>query len=377
MRVPFAVNSSFWEHSIWGMAMRDGIERELKRKHLDADYIIAGDDPAADFASVDFDVYFAKDAPRLVVVIGSSKAWLRRVYAYFKERGIELLLVCNQPPSELVTRGVIRTDYRAGVELLMRHFADCGCTRTALYGYFPDSSTDESKLRFYREFSETEAVFYNSDNLDDCYKQFASRMEEFDSVLCVNDIAALSLVNHLRRDGISVPERLQIACFSTTKLTEMYSPSITSLVMAYETIGQQSVSSFAYLSKCDPRARITIDVSGELVVRESTRPRRELESRPTKVDVQSSHSSFFEDSEVTDFSNLSRLIESCDEYDLDIIGRCLAGKSTAQIAAELSFSPESIRYRIRALARGIGFDNRDELVAFIRGNHFRSAIWDE
>lgn len=377
MLIPFIINRSFWNHSIWGMAMREGLERELRRKRCEGVYIIGNENPIEDFAGIDLNEYFKNGTPHIVVVIGTSKTWLRRVYDYLNQRGIEVLLICNQPPPELMARGVIKTDYRAGVEILMRHFSDCGCTKTALYGYFMDSSTDESKLKYYREFAQNEAVFYNSDNLDTCYNQFITCVDKFDSVLCVNDIAALSLVNHLKRDNIPIPERLQIACFSTSKLPEMYKPSITSLVMAYEVIGQQAVSSFAYLAKCDWRARICVDISGELVVRESTCPLNKVESRPVKPDTNSSRNSFFKDDEVTDFSNLNRLVESCDKYDLEIISRCLDGQSTERIASELSFSQESIRYRIRCLAKVLGYDNKAGLIEYLRNNHFRSAIWDE
>ncbi len=372
----FIVSDHFWNHSAWGAEIRGGIDYELRKKRYQAVYLVSRDQPQKELEDFELDSYFTDGKPRVVCVIGSSKSWLKDVCRYLDQRNIEVLLICHSPLKEPLTRGSIMNDYHSGVEQLISHLRDCGCTKTALYGYYPDSLTDELKLSAYREHFGDRSVFQNVGSLEACYRQFRKQLEKFDSVLCVNDITALSLANYLRRDGIAIPDRIQLACFSSSKLPQLYKPSITSIVMNYHLIGRQTVSAYSYIMRGNSKIRLNIEVPGELVLRDSTRPVSKSTSLSGRTAVSPApHPNFFKDSEVNDFSRLNLLIGACDKYDLEIIGRYLANQSTAQIAEALCYSQESIRYRIRCLANIIGLDS-SVLIEYIRSNQFSSAIWE-
>ena len=63
---------------------------------------------------------------------------------------------------------------------------------------------------------------------------------EFDSVICVNGEAAVALAKNLTRDGIRIPEDIQIITFGGTELTATCTPKLTVMGVGGDLIGQQA-----------------------------------------------------------------------------------------------------------------------------------------
>ncbi len=371
MRIPMVISRNFWVNSIWGTATRTGVENELKRKKYEPFYIY--DD---EYRSFDFEAFFKNDGNRLVLVIGSSKHWISETYDFLKKQNIETLVVCNKPPRGIDPRGIIKIDYESGTDMLIRHFLECGCTGTALYGYYHDSTTDETKRIAYEKLSDSYAVFENREGLDECYNRLKEQLDSFDSVLCVNDICAVSLVDKLIRDGIKVPNDIQVACFGSSSLSELFTPAITHITMTHEDIGNQAVSAYVYMChRAGKNIKLQIEISGEIVQGDTTKPSPKISANKSHTEPDTDKKrNFFNDREITDFSELNNLLENCDRDDIAIIKKSLEGKTSQTIAGELSFSVESVRYRKKQIAKLLNFNDFSELIAYIRGNRFGSVL---
>ena len=317
----------------------------------------------------------------MVVLIGTSPSWIPEVLDYLTVHDIDVLLVSYQPPENAPVRGVVRIDYVSGVDILLRHLAECGCRRPALYGCFTNSSADSIKRRaFIENTSQPETIEYadifeNHTGLARCYEDFRPRACEFDSVLCVNDIAAASLINRLRTDRIHVPEDLQVVCFGSSEISRLYRPSITSLALKNAELGRQAVSAFAYLSKAERNVSVSVRVGGSLIVRESTHSDGIILSDMfAHISKHPLNSSFYEDDEVKAFTTLENILTSCDELDISILRNILIDETTEHIAEKLSLASETVRYRVRRILQNAGMKSRSELLAYIRGNNFGGVI---
>ena len=371
MKIPFIIEPGYGSSALWTPAIRAGIDSELSRKKYGS-LFIAHDNIDADELLSCFD----DDARKLAVLIGTSPSFVPEMIDRLAKLGVGVLLVSYQPPENVPVRGVVRTDYVAGVDTLIRHLFACGCKKPALYAGFTNSSTDIVKRRAYLEHAALDGfepiTIDNDDGLVSCFEKLSARLSDIDSLISVNDIAAVSVVNRLGELGIRVPDDIQVASFGGSEVSRLYSPAITVLEMPNFELGRQVVNAFAYLSRSSGEVSLSVRVAGDLVVRETTRPL--AESLPRRRLRAPGSSSFYDDSEVKEIERLERLLSVCDPTDRKLIGEMLAGGTTEQAAGLFSIAPETIRYRMRKITQSAGFDSRAEMLAFIKKNRFGSVF---
>lgn len=375
--VPVIIEPIYDVKSIWCAETRAGLERELSRKK----YSLLEID-SSDYQSFDY-----QKLPRtrtnelLVVLIGTSPRWVSQALNFFSATRIDVLLVSCQPPDNAQVRGVVRIDYAAGIEQLLEHLTGCGCKYPALYGCFADSSADLIKRRCFCEqlarLSQTPAsVFENHGSLAECAKNFITHIHDFDSVVCANDIAAASLIQHMSLAGISVPDDIQVVCFGSSEISRLYSPSITALTLDNAEVGRQTVSTYAYLAKTHGDVSISVRVRGKLIVRESSRvsgsraPAVRQSAKREQIDT----TGFYSDNEVQAFTRLELILLGCDELDREILRQIYLCTTTETIAERLSLAVETVRYRIRRILTNASLKSRGELIDFIKNNGFGSVI---
>lgn len=366
MRIPVITEPNYGASSIWCAETLAGIRAELARKKYTAVEIDGG-------SLADYD--FAAEKIQMVVLIGSSPSFIPGALELLKAKGVDVVLVSFQPPEFLSVRGVLRVDYTEGVRMLLHHFEECGCSCIALYGSFSNSSADRLKRHEYLKCTGG-VCFDNRGSLADCYTAFYPQRKNFDAVLCVNDIAAASLIHHLQQDGIRVPEELQIACFGSSRIASLSKPSLTSLTLECDELGKQAVSIYAYLQKSAPSVSVSVRISGRLIVRETTilTDGYHAHIEPLHTAEDGSEPNFYDDKEVIAFTLLENLLLNCDELDKRILSGQLAGMTTEELAESLNLALESVRYRVRRLLSHTGMKTRGELLKFLCENHFGDVL---
>ncbi len=367
MRIPFIIEPDYGSYPVWTPAIRAGIDSELSRKKYDSVYI----DPKELDSGFSFD-----EDQKLAVLIGTSPSLVPGIIEKLGKMGVGVLLVTYQPPENAKVRGVVRTDYVDGIDRLVAHLFACGCGRPALYASSPDSSSDMVKRRAYLENAAAAGfeplIIENRRGLSACFDELSKRLHKIDSIVCTNDIAAVSALSKLERLGIRVPDDIQIVSFGGSELSKLCHPPLTVIEMANFTLGRQVVSSYAYLSRASEGVTLSVRVAGDLIIGGST---KEISSEiPEKKPLRSKSQSFYDDEEVRSFGKLEKLLSLCDKTDRDMIGMILSGTATEAIAESLALSPESVRYRLRRVITGMDFASRSELLAFIRENGFESIF---
>lgn len=364
MLIPFIVEPEYGS-SVFTPAIRAGIESELSRKKYSSVFIEPTDLETADSSFFD---------SKLAVLIGTSPNFVANTVSILSKKDVGVLLVCNQPPENFKIRGVVRTDYAAGIYTLLELLLSCGSKRPALYGCFPDSSTDLIKKKAYFEYAASAGfkpvTIDNQNGLVNCFNEFEKLYiaENIDSLLCVNDIAAISLMKRLQKLGVKVPNEIQIVSLGGSELARMYEPKITVLEMENFELGRQVVNAFSYLTKNTSEINLSVRVHGDLVIGDST---KKVCCKPVHMLQTSTGSgSFYEDDEVKNIACAEKLLSVCDELDRKMLAKMLSGSSTEKTAEELSLAVETVRYRVRRILSGAGFENRAGLLDFIRENGF-------
>lgn len=382
MIIPILYEANFKEKSIWCEHIRIGIEQYALMKKYQLMQIDGDCYSSFDYAS------FFQSAPRLVLVVGSSPAWIEDALNFFERENIKVVLLDSFNTEHPAVCARIKTDYRSLVCSVLRHLHDCGCTRHAIYGCFIHSSADVEKVKLFLgeiKNASSEICFENKSDLENCYLSFKPHINEFDSVICVNEFAAASLVEHLRADGIRVPEDIQIiSCGSGTSLGKIISPSLTTLSSTDAILGRTALSAFKYCySSFDVPCNLLIELNYVLKPGESTKPllqnfassesHASVSVEPSREELQIN---FYTDPEIQRLSKLEKALRYCDETDISILKMLMSNISYDKIAESLYISRSSIFYRLKRIEENLSLASHSRLKDYLTENKFL-AIFDK
>lgn len=380
--------------SIWGAQYLKAIKDEASLKHYTVN-LIKGES----LHDVNWEQIY-KDTPkrRLLIYIGTSAEAVGSLNGFFTKHHIHPIFI-NYYSSDSFTElyenySNIITDYSASLRCILRHLFSLGRTNVALYGINPSSATDEKKKLKFEDYIRTAAlvnsnhgVYRNTTCLDACYESFRKDIKKYDAVICSNDIAAMSLLENLKRDGISVPDDLFMVSFGNTKLTKVSYPSVTTSSANMAEFGKQAVRLYSFLSKRDADISITVKVPSTLCVRESTstaKVRQNAAGDPfygeAKEHIASPTPSvhaeigempyyynekFFSDPKVNVLLRTENLLSSLVNTDAEILDGLMNAEPVSQMADRLYTSQQAIAYRIKRMCRIAEVKGVNELLNFL------------
>ncbi len=367
MRIPVMIEPAY-HFSVWCERTLSGLNAEIARKKYTL-RLIDGND----YESIDYTALFEKSR-RMLIVIGTSVSWIPRVIEFFSCLGVAVILVSYQPPEHTLLHGVVRMDYVSAMHALLRYLGACGKPRVALYGFNPNSSADRIKQRYFcslpRPVGDTapeDDIFFNYADLDACFARFAPCLGRYDAVICANDIVAVSLMEHLRHSGVSVPDALFVTCFGDSRLTRMIRPTITTASLDHVEMGRQAVALYAYLYRQPDAVTASIRVACKLLIRESTGHLDPPLDRALLAGAfeQTSSVNFYSDVAVQRLCAVDNLLSACDALDMDILRGMLDGKTYEQMEETLNTTASTLRYRTRRMVSAAGLSTREALLQLL------------
>lgn len=378
MIIPIIYEPYYNRDSIWCAKIRTGIERALSQKKYSSVQI-----DGENYAEYDYGKLF-ENAPRLLILVANRCSWILSALNFFSENNIGVVLVDCCPITNEAVKGQIYFHYENGTDIIFNHLSECGCKSTALYGVFKNSFADTVKQRAFAQKMLERGVtdikdrcFENNTGLVNCYGDFIKKINKFDSVICTNEIAANSLIKRLKNDCVKIPDDLQIVSYGFTKLTDISVPSLTTLKFNSDAIGQQAISTFKYLYGAnDNSIHITVRVSGELTVRDSTKKVTAPLPRSKSYDITDGVTSlnFYDDKEVASFSKMEKLLLSSDNADIQIIQKILQNIPYEQIADTLHLSRGTVFYRIKNMEEAVECRSLGEFKNFLISHQFEDIF---
>lgn len=339
-----------YKDTTWCERIVGGIEKRAKSKKIEYD-----------FKSTNSEMCEA-DA---IIVVGTTPAWVYESINLIKSKyQSHIILVSNRPYKLSVSN--VCTDLFAAVKDVLQYLKSCGKTKTALYGVNPSSTADNIKLS---AFEKKEDVYYNLGDLHECCGRFLNDIAEYDSVICTNDYAAVSLINTLKKHNADFAEKLFIVGFANTHLAKLCSPSVTSVALNYDEYGKVAIDIYRMLAKNPNLHSVNVNIKSEIVVRETTANIPNGAAMHTADTAKSTAFDFYKDSEIQELVKIEKLFENCEESDYDIITSLVCGNSYEQTADKVFMTVNGIKYRLDKLCRICGFENRKELVSILKSNN--------
>ncbi|MGM0462470.1 MAG: diguanylate cyclase domain-containing protein [Fibrobacterota bacterium] len=198
------------------------------------------------------------------------------------------------------------SDNKTGTYSLVEHLIrDCNCKKIA-FVCGPDSH-EEAQARFegYREaLRDNKCTYTDSRIIRDCQfsvedgelavQKLLDRKVEFDAIAAVDDDTAIGVLQELERRGISVPDDVLVGGFDNSEMSQIITPSLTTLSQPFFALGYNAAEALKQLHLNPDIKKENHYVTPELKKREST----------GSIDVPFTEIATLYDSETTSFRDV-------------------------------------------------------------------------
>lgn len=309
----------------------------------------------------------------IVMLLGATRQWIRHMAGHLVNIGMHVVVISASGDIDISGVSTVCADYRELIRSLCSYMSEYGRVRTALFGYLPDSASDIVKRHAFESFMiahdrKQYAVIENRQNLGAACQQMMEQYEQFDSVICCNDIAAIKLLTCFKEHSVPIPEKMWMATIGNTILARMTQPGITSAIMDCIAIGRQAVKVCMMLAKTPLLTSVRTTVSCSIDVRETTQsaPCKRRAKQEQDIFIQGSGLDFYSDESVRDIFRLEALLDHVSSCDVKILQGIRSGVHYDSLAEQLYLSESAIKYKLRRMCQMIGEDKRGLLALIER-----------
>jgi DNA-binding LacI/PurR family transcriptional regulator len=174
----------------------------------------------------------------------------------------------------------LRIDYSSGVKQIVQHLYAQGHRRIAFVAGRPGLKSNTVRLEAYetwmRDLELAPGPIFPGDLRYEGGLAAGLSIAKLSAlptaVVAVNDLTAVGVVKGLLNSGLRVPEDISVTGFDNTRLAEYSNPSITTVDVHRETLGQMAAEALHELSSAeDPQGR-EYQIGAELVLGGSSGP---------------------------------------------------------------------------------------------------------
>lgn len=356
----YALIEPLVRNKYWSSQYTEGIKQEISR--------VKG--AYREISFDDLESLRAADTRSVVLVNCISLNWISACLARMESMGIHPLLLTPIGRANPAFVSSISFDFYGAFYNLCHYLNGTGHGNIALFGLNPSSANDVVKQAAFSRYYEAagadggQHIFWNNGTLEDCCAAFYRRIQAYNAVICANDILAVKLIRFLKQRDVKVPDDLYMAAMGNTSLSELISPRITVAKFDCRSIGRHAARLYRFLSKNPDMSSVTANVSGQIIVRESTGQVPPVFAAPKAVE-KSAYINFYADDDVRNIFSLEELFQRSDELDRHIIHGLLCERSYPDLAASLYVSESTVKYRVRKMTETAGCRTKEDLLSLL------------
>ena len=211
------------------------------------------------------------------VAVMTSEISLRLIHELARRR-IAVTFLDLAPVRKYVSN--LRIDYHSGVQQIVEYLSKQGHRRIAFVAGRPRLRSNVVRLRSYEKCMKALGLepgpvlsgdlrFEGGLSAGLAIAQIKLRPT---AVMAVNDLTAVGVIKGLLKAGCRVPEDISVTGFDNTRLAEYSNPSITTVDIHREMLGQMAADALHELSRsANPQGR-EYQISAELIVGDSCGP---------------------------------------------------------------------------------------------------------
>lgn len=346
--------------SIWCVNLLEGLIVRLKQKRISFRQIHSLDEvgPNDDF----------------IYLIGTNNQWQEAALKACNSMGIYPILLGNQAQHSFHAEySTVCLDVVNSMQWLIELLAGMGMRRVALYGVNPMSSADDARQEGYLAGIARQGItrgksdiFYNSGSLQTCFDVFSRRQHEYDAVICVNELAAVSLVRHLGFKEYNQTLPLIISC-ADSWLSQFYTGKLLQIRGNFDARARASVELLESLRRNPDLSHIIMTVRLDPSdLRYGIPQPLPQPAAPVSKTLPHIQDVFYEDAELNEMMALERLLRESSQADRMILRGLLRGDTYQNIAETCFFTESAIKYRVKKMVRICKVRGRGELCSLLK-----------
>ncbi len=307
----------------------------------------------------------------IIIAIGSSYSWMSELCYNLHKNGTKAVLLGYSRENKIIAEGYSTADYTGGMKTLVEYSISNGKKKIALFGVNSDSPTDYIKQKVFLEnqqlsASESDVFTFEGNSLELC-DRFIKEIDNYDSIICVNDVIAFILYKRITAYDIRYAGNFFVSAFGDVTYRKNSLSPITVAGISCVNMGYNSLKIFKRLKSTGNISYITIKDSCVLDIRSSTgnKPYCPAPIKKPEIKTRAGNGGIFGDETINKIITSEKLLADCDSLDIDIIYELLKKTPTDIIAEKLYTSESTVKYRIKNMLKCVGLEKKSQLIEFI------------
>lgn len=307
------------------------------------------------------------------VIASDSLPYVRQVIHRLRQSGRRVVLAGLDSEQFGADISCATPSRRAETQQMINYLYSLGKRRFALVGFGLHSINDT--FRYHAVMSALAALRLEMDERDvwrwhrepqSTLSAFISCADPYEVAICPNDTMAIRLINDCRLSGVHVPRDLWVASFGNTMIGRYNSPSITTMTMDMNHVGEQAFAVWQFLN-AQPHsgAGIKITVPSRLLVRESTGGL--LPDGETEIPAATAAPDpYYSEPTIAPLVSMENCLSLRDDLDMRIIALLMDNRGYESIAETLFISDSTLRYRLGKIYAEAECKGRAAFTGFVR-----------
>lgn len=328
--------------SSWCKNIISGINEEKKRKKIKIKYIETLEE-----------IVEQANENTSIILIGTKTKWINENLNMIQKRNLNPILINNSQldlissPCSIVSSDIFGTVTNA-ISICKQNFN----YSIALYGANPESVTDTlRKNAFISVGCNKNDIYFNNGSFKKCFYDFLPNLNKYNSVICVNDFAAISLINHLKAEDL-YNENLSIISLSNSVLGQNFTPKITSYSINQEKFGAAAIFIHEALSKNKFSSSFNTLIKYDLILGETTKNiNLNINNSNQNYTEKERNINIYEDDELSEMMLVEAFLKKLDDCDETIIKMIKDKQKQHSIADATFLSPSTLKYRIKNICK--------------------------
>lgn len=300
-----------------------------------------------------------------VILVCASLKYASEMIEVLNERHIHPVLFGFQYLDTIYRYSELTFTYSKSMYRLTKYLLrKIGGGKTAFVGYNEDSLPDKLKLMGVRratgEMGEECKVFKNYGNIIDCLERFEADCEDVRLIVCSND--SIAIIIHSLRPYLE--QGRQICSCAGLRISDFVDQPYPRTKINYYKAGEQLAELYLFLLK---RKEIySTEMTLEFDIDFGEVPAEEADDITNSLIYSRQIIDFYGDRGIAEVEKLEQMLLKCDETDLKLLEALIQGKSYEKISEEYYFSPNTVKYRVRAMIANSGTDSKKDLVELLK-----------
>ena len=262
---------------------------------------------------------------------------------------------------------------RTETQQLVNYLYHCGKKRIALVGFGQNSINDTfrchaamSAAAVWGSVLGDRDVWQWQHDPSECFDAFLKVHDQYDAIICPNDVISICLINECKKHGIKIPEQLFLVSFGHMSVGTYFRPTITSASMDMLNVGEQTYNVWRFLMSSDSpdRTSIKITVPSRIIVGESTGSHQPGFGQPP-ASPSLSDDQFYYNPIISELVGLDYCISQRDTLDMRIIKAIIDKENYEHISEKYFISSSALRYRLNKIFADAGVGSRVEFEELI------------